>query len=45
VRTLPPGVVSATFSGIKYSSSLLETSYGSKEDSPDPEADAEGRRL
>jgi hypothetical protein len=40
-----PAVNSATLYGIKYSSSSLDKSYGSKDDRPDPEAVAEGTRL
>jgi len=31
-RLLSPGVVSATLLGVKYSSSSLDKSYGSKDD-------------
>jgi len=43
VRSLHPGVISATLVGVKYCSSSQDKSYGSKEDSPDAEAVAEGK--
>ena len=44
-RSLHPSVVSATLLGVKYSSSSLDKSYGSKDNSQDPTAVAEGMRL
>ena len=43
--SLRPGDVSATLLGVKYSSSSLDKSYGSKDHWEDPEAVAEERRL
>jgi len=43
-QSLRPGVVLATLLGVKYSSSSLEKSYGSKDDWQNPEAVAEGMR-
>jgi len=44
-RSLRRGVVSATLYGVQYSSSLLDKSYESKDDWPDPESNVEGMRL
>jgi len=44
-QSLGPGVISATFIGIKYSSSSLNKSYGSNEDWPDSEVVVEGNRM
>ena len=44
-RSLRLGVVSATLLGVKYSSSSLDTSYGSKNECPDTEAVTDGKRL
>jgi len=44
-RTLHPGVVSARFSSIRYSSASLDQPYGSKDNWPDPEDIAEGKRI
>jgi hypothetical protein len=44
VQLFPPGVVSATLSGPKYSSSLLDNSDGLNHDCPGSEAMTQGRR-
>jgi hypothetical protein len=43
--SLRPGVVSATLLEVKYSSSSLDISYGSKDDGYDPEGVGEGTRF
>jgi hypothetical protein len=42
---LYPGVISASFVGLTYSSTSLDKSYGSKSNSPDPNAMAQRKRL
>jgi len=43
--SLRPGVISASLLGVKYSSSLLDKSYWSKDDWQDPEVVMEGMTL